>query len=92
MSRARAYLGLLAFWATMLATTASAAAHSYAGEGYYGETSDKTITYGMYIVIVFFPTIIVLLSVIQWRLDKRKHARMDAAKRRAASLDWRGGW
>ena len=46
----------------------------------------------MYVVIVLFPTIIVLLSVIQWRLDRRKHAKLSAAKRRAANLDWRGGW
>ena len=46
----------------------------------------------MFIMIVFFPTVIIVLSLIQWRLDKRKHARMDAAKRRAASADWRGGW
>ncbi len=76
----------------MLAVTSTAVARSYSGEGWYGETSDKTITYAMYIAIVFFPTIIVIFSVIQWRLDKRKHAKMDAAKRRAASLDWRGGW
>ena len=92
MRRARVFCALVAFWATMLAATSSAAAHSYGGEGFYGETSDKTITYAMYIVIGFFPTVIVLFSLIQWRLDKRKHAKMDAAKRRAASLDWRGGW
>ena len=88
----RALLALLAFATTFLASTATALAMANAGEGWYGETTDKTITYAMYIVIVFFPTIIVLLSLIQWRLDKRKHAKMDAAKRRAANLDWRGGW
>jgi hypothetical protein len=46
----------------------------------------------MYIVIGFFPVLISVLSLIQWRLDKRKHARMAAAKRRALSADWRGGW
>ena len=93
MVRIRAVaLALLAFCVTMLAVTSTAIAKAYSGEGWYGETSDKTITYAMYIVIVFFPTIIVIFSVIQWRLDKRKHAKMDAAKRRAASLDWRGGW
>jgi hypothetical protein len=30
--------------------------------------------------------------LIQWRLDKRKHARMDAAKARERNADWRGGW
>jgi membrane protease YdiL (CAAX protease family) len=92
MRRIRSFCGLLAFFATMLAATSAAAARSYAGEGWYGETSDKSITLTMFIVIAFFPTVIVLFSLLQWRLDKRKHARMDAAKRRAASLDWRGGW
>ena len=41
---------------------------------------------------MFFPTVIIILSLLQWRLDKRKHARMAAAKRRAANADWRGGW
>ena len=67
---------------------------AYGGEGWYGETSDKTITYAMYLVIIFFPDHHrCVLSLIQWRLDKRKYARMDAAKRRrAANVDWRGGW
>ena len=46
----------------------------------------------MYLVIIFFPALILVLSLIQWRLDKRKHAKMDAAKRRAVNADWRGGW
>ena len=45
----------------------------------------------MYLVIIFFPTIIILFSLIQWRLDRRKHPRM-ARRARAASADWRGGW
>jgi len=76
----------------MLAVTSSAVARAYGGEGWWGETSDKTITYAMYVVIVLFPTLIALFSVIQWRLDKRKHAKLAAEKRRAANLDWRGGW
>jgi hypothetical protein len=62
------------------------------GEGWYGETNDVVITNTMFIVIAFFPTVIAIFSLIQWRLDKRKHARMEAAKRRAANADWRGGW
>jgi hypothetical protein len=46
----------------------------------------------MFITIAFFPVLITVLSLIQWRLDKRRHARMDAEKRRAANADWRGGW
>jgi membrane protease YdiL (CAAX protease family) len=92
MRRARIIPGLLAFAITMLVVVPAALAKSYGGEGFYGETSDKTITYAMYLVIIFFPTVIVVLSLIQWRLDKRKHARLRAARRRAANADWRGGW
>ena len=93
MHRLRAVaFALVAFTATMLAVTSTAVARAYGGEGWWGETSDKTITYAMYVVIVLFPTLIVLFSVIQWRLDKRKHAKLAAEKRRAANLDWRGGW
>ena len=83
---------MLAFCATMLAVTSTAVARAYGGEGWWGETNDKLITNAMYLVIVLFPTLIVLFSLIQWRLDKRKHAKLAADKRRAANLDWRGGW
>jgi peptidoglycan biosynthesis protein MviN/MurJ (putative lipid II flippase) len=83
-------LGSLAVALLVLAPDALARAN--AGEGFYGPTTDRTITYAMYLVIIFFPTIIILFSVIQWRLDRRKHARMAATRRRAASADWRGGW
>lgn len=93
MHRVRAVaVALLAFSATMLAVTSTAVARAYGGEGWWGETSDKTITYAMYLVIILFPTLIVLFSLLQWRLDKRKYARMAADKRRAANSDWRGGW
>jgi len=92
MRRARIITAMLTFAITLLALAPAAFARAYAGEGWYGETNDKTITSAMYLVIIFFPTIIILFSLIQWRLDKRKHARMHAARRRAASADWRGGW
>jgi preprotein translocase subunit SecG len=77
---------------TFLVLAPAASARINGGEGWYGETNDKVITNAMFIVIGFFPTVVLVLSLIQWRLDKRKHARMDAAKRRAANVDWRGGW
>jgi hypothetical protein len=78
------------FAALVLAAPALATAHS--GEGWFGETNDVNITNAMFLGIIFFPTVIVIFSLIQWRLDKRKHARVAAAKRRAANVDWRGGW
>jgi hypothetical protein len=62
------------------------------GEGTYGETSDVVVTNVGFILIGFFPTLILLLSLLQWRLDKRKEARKLAAKRRAGAAEWRGGW
>jgi uncharacterized membrane-anchored protein len=91
--RARIIAALLTVTVTALAFAAPAlAGTAHSGEGWYGETSDVVITNAMYLTIIFFPTVIIIFSLIQWRLDKRKHARMDAAKRRAANADWRGGW
>jgi membrane protease YdiL (CAAX protease family) len=92
MRRARIISVLLTVLTTLLVLAPAALAKSYGGEGWYGETSDKTITYAMYLVIIFFPLVIIVFSLIQWRLDRRKHAKLDSAKRRAVSADWRGGW
>jgi hypothetical protein len=62
------------------------------GQGLYGETDDKVVTNAGFIVILFFPLLILLLSLLQWRLDKRKDARKKAAKLRSAREDWHGGW
>ena len=69
MRRARIITAMLTFAITLLALAPAAFARAYGGEGWYGETNDKTITYAMYLVIIFFPTIIILFSLIQWRLD-----------------------
>jgi hypothetical protein len=92
MRRARLISALTAFSVTLLTLAPDALARQTGGEGFYGQTTDKVITNAMFLTIIFFPTLIVVFSLIQWRLDKRKHARMDAAKRRAANADWRGGW
>ncbi len=91
--RTRFVAALTVFSVTLLTLAPVAlASRENGGQGWYGETNDKVITNAMFIVIIFFPTIIVIFSLIQWRLDRRKHAKMDAAKRRAANVDWRGGW
>ena len=62
------------------------------GEGWWGETNDKVITNAGFALIAFFPLFIFVMSIIQWRLDKRKEARKRAAKARTARADVRGGW
>jgi membrane protease YdiL (CAAX protease family) len=92
MRRARILGVLFAVLAALLVLAPAALAKSYGGEGWYGETSDQTITYAMYLVIGFFPVVIIILSLVQWRLERRRHARMASAKRRKVSADWHGGW
>jgi hypothetical protein len=62
------------------------------GEGLYGETNDKVVTNAGFILIAAFPLLVLLLSLLQWRLDKRKEARKRAEKARNARTEWRGGW
>lgn len=62
------------------------------GEGTYGETTDRVVTNAGFMVIAFFPLLILVLSVLQWRLDKRRDARKAAVKARGANGDWKGGW
>jgi hypothetical protein len=91
MRRLRFIVALLGSSVLVLAAAPAALAGN-GGEGWYGETNDVVITNTMFLVIIFFPTIILLFSLIQWQLDKRKHRRMDAKKRSAANADPRGGW
>lgn len=77
---------------TLLAFPAVAGATTYSGEGLWGETNDVVITNVMFGLIAFFPVVIIVFSLIQAYLDKRKHARIDAARARASNADWQGGW
>jgi hypothetical protein len=62
------------------------------GQGAYGETNDKVITNAGFILIIFFPTLVLVLSLVQWRLDKRKHHKLDAQRAREIRAEWRRGW
>jgi hypothetical protein len=85
-------IALTIFLGTLLTFAPAALAHANGGQGWYGESNDLQVTNVMFAMIAFFPTVIVVFSLIQWRLDKRRHAREDAVKAREASADWRGGW
>ena len=70
---------------------ASGAGHD-GGEGWYGLTNDKIITNAGFLIIAGIPLLILLLSLLQHTLDKRKARRKAAAKGRASAPQWRGGW
>jgi peptidoglycan biosynthesis protein MviN/MurJ (putative lipid II flippase) len=76
---------------TLLILAAPVLAHD-GGEGLYGETNDKVVTNAGFILIIFFPLFVFVMSMLQWRLDVRKERRKAAAKARAEGGEWRGGW
>ena len=75
----------------LLAPVALADPHD-GGQGLLGETDDKIVTNAGFILIGFFPLFILLMSLLQWRLEKRKYARRAAEKARLGSDVWKGGW
>jgi hypothetical protein len=56
------------------------------GEGLWGETDDRVITFFSLGVIVFFTVFVILASWLQATLDKRKQ------QRKAVELRKRVGW
>jgi preprotein translocase subunit SecG len=62
------------------------------GRGFYGATNDSVITNAGFILIVFFPVFVFVMSMLQKKLDKRKEARKAAHKARLGDARWRGGW
>jgi hypothetical protein len=75
----------------LIAPVALASDHD-GGEGLWGETNDRVVTYAGFALIVGFPVLILILTLIQSRLEKRKDRRLAAAKARTERADLRGGW
>ena len=62
------------------------------GQGTYGPADDKVVTDAGFILIGGIPLLLMLLSLLQGGLEKRKYRRQAAAKARRARADQRGGW
>jgi len=71
----------------MLFASVALAKHD-GGQGTYGEANDKVVTNAGFIVIIFFPVVILVLSLLQNALERRKARRKKALPAR----DWAGGW
>jgi hypothetical protein len=69
----RTAVALLSLWALMLLLAPAALADE--GVGLAGPTTDKTVTFFCFGVIAFFAALVIVLSLIQNRLDKRKEQR-----------------
>jgi hypothetical protein len=78
----------------LAAPAALANATNDEGQGWWGETTDKVVTNAGFILIIFFPLFVAVMSAIQWKLDKRKDAKKATQKKLRAAGDatWRGGW
>jgi hypothetical protein len=70
----------------LLAGPALAAEGNDNGEGLVGETDDKIITFFSLGVVLFFTSIVIIGTLIQNALEKRKD------RRKAAHLRSRTGW
>lgn len=69
----RTVAALLSIWALMLVLAPMALADE--GVGLAGPTTDKTVTFFCFGVIAFFAALVIVLSLIQGRLEKRKEQR-----------------
>jgi hypothetical protein len=69
----RTVAALLSFWALILLAAPAALADE--GVGLAGPTTDKTVTFFCFGVIGFFAGLVIVLSLIQGRLEKRKEQR-----------------
>jgi hypothetical protein len=77
---------------SLLALLAPVALAQNSGEGTLGELNDKDVTNAGFILIAAFPLFILLMSLLQWRLDKRKEAKKAAVKSAGGDRRWQGGW
>jgi hypothetical protein len=87
----RTALLTLAFLALTAPVALASEGHD-GGEGWWGETNDKVITNAGFAIIAGIPLLILVLTLIQTALDRRKDRRLAAAKARKARADLRGGW
>lgn len=77
---------------SLLALSAPMAFAQASGEGTYGETDDKVVTNAAFMVLAFFPLVVIIVSLIQGRLEKRKDAKKAAVKHAGGDQRWHGGW
>jgi ammonia channel protein AmtB len=74
--KSRSIRVLAGIWAAlMVALLTAPAALADNGTGLAGPTTDKTVTFFCFGVIGFFAVLVVVLSLIQGRLEKKKEQR-----------------
>jgi hypothetical protein len=69
----RTAAALLSIFVLMLVSAPAALAEN--GEGWAGKTTDKTVTFFCFGVMAFFVILVIVASLIQGKLEKRKERR-----------------
>jgi hypothetical protein len=77
--RSQIFAALLAALTMLLLVVPAAFAEN--GVGLAGPTTDKTVTFFCFGVILFFAILVVVMSLIQGRLEKRKEMRKSTLSR-----------
>jgi putative copper export protein len=75
----RTAAALVSILATMLVAAPAAMAEN--GVGLAGPTTDKTVTFFCFGVIAFFAALVIVMSLIQAKLEKRKERRRSDLQR-----------
>ena len=88
----RRVLFLLSLALVVVLVAAPVALAHDGGQGSYGEANDKVVTNAGFILIVFFPLFVLVMSMVQMALDRRKDRRKAAQKALAREDRVRGGW
>ena len=78
-------LALLVFADPALAIT-------HGGEGLYGPSNDSAITNTMFLLIGFFPAVIIVMSIYQAWADNRRERKFHAQRAREQATADKGGW
>jgi hypothetical protein len=92
MTSMRRLTTILCSTIVLFAVMAPLAMAQASGEGLIGESDDKKVTNAGFIIIAAVPLFILLVSLLQWRLEKRKDARKAAVKSAGGDARWQGGW
>jgi putative copper export protein len=71
----RSWIAMVVFAALLSMLAAAPAAIASNGAGLAGPVTDKTVTFFCFGVIAFFAILVIVMSLIQARLEKRKDQR-----------------
>ena len=92
MRRLRPLILVLTPLLALLVFADPALAVTHGGEGLYGPSNDSAITNAMFLLIGFFPAVIIVLSIYQAWADNRRHKKFHAQRAREQATQDRGGW